>query len=196
MKVSREQVVENRRNILEAAARLFKEQGFDSVTLVAVMKEAGLTHGGFYGHFQSKDDLIVQACAYAVAADEIGEVDTLREVFSNYLSAKHRDNRAAGCPFSALGGEAVRQSVEARHELTEGLKCMIDRLGELAPGDSDAERRVAAISTFSSMMGGLVLSRLVSDPILSDELLAANRQSLAKLDEARATNQRRRRRTK
>jgi TetR/AcrR family transcriptional repressor of nem operon len=193
MKVSREQVVENRRNILDAAARLFKEQGFDSVTLVAVMKEAGLTHGGFYGHFQSKDDLIVQACAYAVAADEIGEAGTLHEVFTNYLSATHRDNRAVGCPFAALGSEAVRQSIDARNELTEGLKCMIDRLSELAPGDSDAKRRVAAISSFSAMMGGLVLSRLVGDPVLSDELLAANRQSLAMLDGARATNQRRRR---
>ena len=178
MKVSKDQVAENRRNILGAAARLFAERGFEAVSLAEVMKEAGLTHGGFYGHFTSKEDLVTQACAHAVRPEKDDETRTLLEYCSGYLSPYHRDNRADGCPFAALGSESGRQPVAVRHELTEGLRRMIDQLGKTAPGaDADA-RRAHAISAFSTMLGGLVLARMVDDPGLSDEVLAANRATL------------------
>ncbi|HEY0800432.1 MAG TPA: TetR/AcrR family transcriptional regulator [Steroidobacteraceae bacterium] len=179
MKVSREQVAENRRKILDAAVRLLCERGFDAVTLGDVMKEAGLTHGGFYGYFQSKDDLLAQACAYAVVRDREVTVQPLQDYAVNYLSTNHRDNRAEGCPFSAIGTEAVRQSPEIRRKLTEGLRRYIDRFSETAAGSKPAQRRVDAIASFSAMLGGVILARIVDDGKLSDEVLSANRKTLA-----------------
>jgi TetR/AcrR family transcriptional repressor of nem operon len=180
MKVSRDQVVENRRKILAAAARLFAERGFETVSLAEVMNEAGLTHGGFYGHFSSKVDLVAQACAYAVRPDESTEMQTLLEYSAGYLSAYHRDHRAEGCPFAALGSDAGRQPIEARHELTEGLRRMIDRLSQIAVGKNDVARRAHAITSFSTMLGALVLARMTDDPELSDEVLTANRAAMTK----------------
>jgi len=178
MKVSRDQVAENRRNILAAAARLFAERGFEAVSLAEIMKEAGLTHGGFYGHFRSKDDLVAQACAHAVRPDEAAEARTALDYYIKYLSAYHRDHRADGCPFAALGSDAARQPAAVRHELTEGLRRMIDRLGETVAGKDEAARRAKAIASFSTMLGGLVLARMADDPAFSEELLAANRAHL------------------
>ena len=109
MRVSREQVAENRQKILEAAGRLFRAKGFEAVTVAEVMRAAGLTHGGFYGHFGSKDDLIAQTLAYAswpgrIASDLRAEIDLARYAAS-YLSPRHRDDLAGGCPTAALGAE-------------------------------------------------------------------------------------------
>jgi TetR/AcrR family transcriptional regulator, transcriptional repressor for nem operon len=178
MRVSRERVAENRQNILAAAVRLFSEHGFDTVTLDDVMNEAGMTRGAFYGHFSSKNDLVAQACSYAAQPEET-ETYTLSDYCAEYLTPYHRDNRSGGCPFAALGAEAARQPLETRHQLSEGFKRMIDNLSSSAPGETSAERRVAALSAFSTLVGGLVLARMIDDPTLSDELLAANRKALA-----------------
>jgi TetR/AcrR family transcriptional repressor of nem operon len=177
MKVSREQVRENRANIVAAALTLFKERGFDAVTLADVMGKAGLTHGGFYGHFRSKDDLVAQTCAHATDPGERAKpvFDAYR---TSYLSERHREDVGAGCIYAALGGEVVRQTPQARHALTEGLKTFIDALALTAPGEDEAARRIAALNGFSAMVGGIMLARLVDDPALSDELLGANRTAL------------------
>ena len=180
MKVSGDQVADNRRNILASADRLFAERGFEAVSLAEVMKEAGLSHGGFCGHFKSKEDLVVQPCAHAVRPDEDDEAKTLLDYYTSYLSAYHRDHRAEWCAFAALGREAARQPVAARHELTEGLRRMIDRLGNVALDKDAAARRAQAITSFSTMLGALVLARMIDDPALSDEVLTANRDALAK----------------
>jgi len=177
VKVSREQLAENRRNILAAAARLFRERGFDAVTLDDVMNEANLTRGGFYGHFKSKSDLMAQACAFAMRPTE-HEPQTLLDYCTAYLSKEHRDNRAEGCPVAALGSEAVRQSLETPHKLAEGTKRIIAHLSKSAPGRTASARRIAALASFSAILGGLVLARMVDDPALSDEVLAANRKAL------------------
>ncbi len=114
MKVSREQVAENRRKILDAASRLFRARGFEAVTVAEVMKAAGLTHGGFYGHFKSKDDLIAQTLAHVLAAGAEGERN-LASYAAQYLTPDHRDDLAGGCPTAALGAESgARSSVSAR----------------------------------------------------------------------------------
>ena len=118
MRVSREQVAENRQRILEVAARLFREKGFEGVGVDGIMEEAGLTHGGFYGHFASKADLAEQACAAAVgrsaekweAMARGGPETGLAEIARSYLSKRHRDNPGTGCAFAALGGEVARRS--------------------------------------------------------------------------------------
>src|ERR1700686_3128331 len=161
MKVSREQVAEHRTRILAAAARLFRLRGFDEVTVAEVMKDAGLTHGAFYGYFPSKEALIA-AADYA----------------DGYLSVRHRDNRATSCLFSSLGTEAARGSAELRHGMTEGVRRRIGHLSVEAEGDEPKEKRRAAIAAWSAMIGAMVLARLVDDEKLSKEILSATRASL------------------
>ncbi|HEX4423572.1 MAG TPA: helix-turn-helix domain-containing protein [Kofleriaceae bacterium] len=180
MKVSREQVAEHRQQILEAASRLFRERGYDGVTVAEIMGAAGLTHGGFYGHFASKDDLIAHTLAYLsphqppAGADRPAEAD-LATYRAGYLSPSHRDDRAGGCPVAALGGETVRQSPEARAAMTDSLRRQLARFAATAPGGDAAARRRAAIGNWAAMVGAVILARLSDDPALSDEVLQQTR---------------------
>ena len=179
MRVSRERLAENRRRILEAAGRLFRAKGFEAVTVAEVMQAAGLTHGGFYGHFRSKDDLIAQTLAHTLLAGENrrrspAEIDLARYAAS-YLSPRHRDDLAGGCPTAGLGAETIRQSPEARAAMTAGLRRQIELLSESAPGADPAERRRAAIGSWAAMVGAVILARLSDDPRLSDEVLEETR---------------------
>jgi TetR/AcrR family transcriptional repressor of nem operon len=179
MKVSREQVAENRKRILDAAARLFRERGFESVTVAEVMSAAGLTHGGFYGHFDSKEALIDAAMAHQPASQR-GRVtlENAGRYADSYLSRQHCDDIGSGCQFAALGTEAARASNEVRHTLTESLRRQIDTLSASSPGATQQERRRAAMASLATMVGGVMLARLVDDDALSDEILAAARESL------------------
>jgi TetR/AcrR family transcriptional repressor of nem operon len=178
MRVSREQMAENRRTILDEAGRLFRERGFDSVTVAEVMQAAGLTHGGFYGYFKSKDELIAGALADVLARrpDPPGD---LAAVAAGYLSQTHRDNRAAGCPTAALAAETVRLAGDARTEMTTGLKRQIERLSRIAPGENAAQKRQAAIGSWAAMVGALILARVSDDLALSDEILDQTKSWLA-----------------
>jgi TetR/AcrR family transcriptional repressor of nem operon len=179
MKVSREQVVENRRRILDAAAQLFRERGFEKVTVAEIMSAAGLTHGGFYGHFDSKETLINAAMAHEQTSRRSRPpLENAAHYADSYLSGQHRDNIGASCPFSSLGTEAARGSPEVRHTLTESLRRWVDAFSASSEGATPHERRQNAIATVSAMVGGMVLARLVDDDRLSDEMLAAVRASL------------------
>jgi TetR/AcrR family transcriptional regulator, transcriptional repressor for nem operon len=170
MKVSREQVAENRRTILEAASRLFRERGYESVTVAEIMKAAGLTHGGFYGYFASKDALIAGALAEVLSRRPEPTGD-LADYVSGYLSMAHRDNRADGCPTAALAAETVRLTGEPRTEMTAGVKRQIARLSRIVPGETDARKRQAAIGSWAAMVGAMILARVSNDPALSAEIL-------------------------
>lgn len=174
MKVSREQMVENRRRILEVAGRLFRDKGFDAVSVAEVMKAAGLTHGGFYGHFSSKDDLIAQTLAHVLAAFA-GEGGNLRTYLDAYLSPGHRDDCAGGCPTASLAAAVRLQTPAARSAMTEGLRSQIDRIGKALPDLDATDRRRAAIGSFAAMVGAVILARAVDDPTLSDEVLEQTR---------------------
>jgi TetR/AcrR family transcriptional repressor of nem operon len=174
MKVSREQMAENRRRILDAASRLFRAKGFDAVSVAEVMSAAGLTHGGFYGHFNSKDDLVAQTLAHVLALDAGGGGD-LRAYLDAYLSPKHRDNAANGCPTASLAADIRHQTAAARMAMTEGLRSQIDRISEALPGVSQADRRGAAIGTWAAMVGAVILARAIDDPAFSDEILQQTR---------------------
>lgn len=178
MRVSREQVTENRRTILEAAGRLFRERGFDSVTVAEVMKAAGLTHGGFYGYFKSKDELVAAALAEALANVK-GPTGGLSAYAAGYLTPTHRDDRACGCPTAALAAETIRQTGGARTELTTGLKRQIERLSRVTPGKNAFQKRRAAIGNWAAMVGAMILARASDDPALSGELLDQTRAWLA-----------------
>ncbi|HVZ01714.1 MAG TPA: TetR family transcriptional regulator [Dongiaceae bacterium] len=178
MRVTKEQMAEHRRRILEAAGRLFREKGFEAVTVAEVMQAAGLTHGGFYGHFKSKDELIAQTLEQIRTVHPEGA--TLADYAAGYLTEAHRDEHAGGCSFAALGGDTIRQSPEARAAMTERLRRQIARLTALAPGRTEAEKRKAALAGWSAMVGALVLARISDDPELSRELLDGTRDRIAK----------------
>jgi TetR/AcrR family transcriptional repressor of nem operon len=173
MKVSREQVAANRQMILEAAAKLFKSRGFDGVTVADVMQAASLTHGGFYGYFKSKNDLIAHTLAHIFAGAPM-ELD-FAETAESYLSARHCRNVAEGCPVAALGCETSRQTAEARAAMTKGLRQQIERLSAGAIGKSTAEKRKSAIGGWAAMVGAVIMARYSDDPKLSEEVLAQTR---------------------
>jgi TetR/AcrR family transcriptional regulator, transcriptional repressor for nem operon len=190
MRVSREQVAENRRRILESAGRLFRARGFEAVTVAEVMHAAGLTHGGFYGHFKSKDDLIAHTLAHALLAGEKRQQSRtafdLARYARSYLSPRHRDDLDGGCPTAALGADAIRQGPAARAAMTAGLRRRIELLCEAVPGASAAEKRRVAIGSWAAMVGAVILARLSDDPQLSDEVLDQTRAWLDDKGVARA----------
>lgn len=182
MKVSREQFAENRERILDVASTLFREKGFDGIGIADIMKAAGMTHGGFYRHFESKDDLIDQASQKALVRGasywerNIGEGDpetALTRLLQMYLSEAHRDASGRGCAVAALGADAARQNVVVRKTFAHGVEQLVAKLTALLPGRTRAVRRRKALASFSQMVGALVLSRAVDDPALSKEILAA-----------------------
>lgn len=179
MKVSREQAATNRQRVLETAARLFRERGLQGVGVADLMKEAGLTHGAFYGQFASKEDLMAQACARAYeelyeqwSAAALRSPDKpMAGITASYLSTAHRDSPGEGCVTAALGAEAARQGAPVRRAFTEGTRGQLDALAELAPGASRPARRQRAIVTLAAMVGAMVLARTLDDDALSKEVL-------------------------
>jgi TetR/AcrR family transcriptional regulator, transcriptional repressor for nem operon len=186
MRVSREQAAENRERILSVATKLFREKGFDGIGVADLMRSAGLTHGGFYGHFASKEDLVAQACARALARSveawaqsaEEGARSPLAAITASYLSAKHRDHPGSGCLLAALGADVPRQGASVRRAVTEGLRRLIVVLTRVVPGRSTAAKRERALATMASLVGALVLARAVDDKTLSEEILQATAASL------------------
>ena len=177
MRVSREQMLANRLRILDAASRLFREKGFEAVSVAEVMKAAGLTHGGFYGHFDSKDDLIAQAIAHIFTIEESGEGGRgeLPAYLDAYLSPGHRDSVGEGCPTAALVADIRRQAPAARLAMTEGFRSQIGRVAEAIPALDAADARRQAVGTWAAMVGAVLLARATDDPALSEEILRETR---------------------
>lgn len=190
MRVSRAEAAQNRERIIETAAKLFRERGFDGIGVADLMKSAGLTHGGFYGHFASKEDLMAQACARALdsslatlsAVAEQGSENGLTAVASAYLSPAHRDSPGEGCVLAALGAEAARHGSPVRSAFTQGVRTALDMLTRLVPGQSERIRRERALATYASMIGALVIARAVDDPELSGQVLQSVLASVARTD--------------
>lgn len=180
MRVSREKAAENRERIVETAARMFREEGFDGVGVDAIMSAAGLTHGGFYGHFGSKDDLATEAVTRALqhGGEKQRRYTNLGDLMSGYLSGRHRADRANGCAIAALGGDIVRQGEGVRGALTASVRGQLDRFSHLLRSGTAANRRRRAITTLAGMVGALTLARAVNDPALSEEILEAARDVL------------------
>jgi len=177
VRVTRKQAAANREKVLEVASTLFRERGFDGIGVAEIMKRAGLTHGGFYGQFGSKDDLAAETTARVLGKAGwqerlTGKADpSFGEVVRAYLSPRHRDDPRTGCLFSALGSDAARQPRAVRRAFTDGFRARIDALLRLVPGRSAAARREKALATMAGLVGALILSRAVDDPALSDEIL-------------------------
>ena len=184
MRVTRAQADAHRERILEVAGTLFRERGFDGIGVADIMKRAGLTHGGFYGHFESKDDLAAEITTRVLGREGwlerlTGRPDpSVTDVVRAYLSPRHRDDAGHGCLFAAVGSDVVRQPRPIRRAFTEGLRLRMEALRQVMPGRSAATRRQKAIATMAGLVGALILSRAVDDPKLSDEILEATSASL------------------
>jgi TetR/AcrR family transcriptional repressor of nem operon len=183
MRKSREEAAQTRKRIVTTAAREFRKHGIVATGLNDLMKAAGLTHGGFYKHFESKDQLVAEACAEAVEAIIEFVTNTAGRgtpVAKAYLSTSQRDNPAAGCPLAAIGSELARSDEKTRAAATEGFLKLVDitagQFGKAKP--ADARRR--ALAAVSTMIGALTMSRMVTDPELSAEILREAKKSLSK----------------
>jgi TetR/AcrR family transcriptional regulator, transcriptional repressor for nem operon len=190
MKVSKEQAALNRERVVETAARLFREKGYGGIGVADLMKGAGLTHGGFYGNFGSKEALMEEVVTYAIdRANQNWDMllqkkpeQPLEAIVAPYLSLQHRDNPGAGCAMAALGPEVARMAPGVRCAVTEGVRKQLDKLAALMPPDDPDEKRQAALVTYASMVGALVLSRAVNDETLSSEILEAVHSALTGVD--------------
>jgi len=186
MRVSREQAAASRERILDVASKLFREHGLEGIGVADLMSSAGLTHGGFYGHFSSKEALMAQACDRALArsvaywtklaASDDGK--PLSRIAESYLSTRHRDNPGAGCAVAALGADASRRGSIVRRAMTEGVRALVDVLARIVPGRTGALKRRKALTIYASMVGALVLARAVDDADLSKEILKAVSDSI------------------
>ncbi len=180
MRVSRAQAEENRDRIITVASRLFREHGFDGIGLKDLMKGAGLTQGGFYKQFTSKDDLAALASRRALesatrrwSAAAADTSDPLEAVMAFYLSKDHRGEKAEGCPLVALGADAARQSANVRRPFEDGIRAHFEILDELM-GDADSSSpSEKSMAILSMMVGAVTLSRIIEDESLSERVLDA-----------------------
>jgi TetR/AcrR family transcriptional repressor of nem operon len=181
MRVSREQAAKNRAHIIDTAARLFREKGYSGIGVADLMKEAGLTHGGFYGNFDSKEALAGAACGRAfentlarweavLAADP---ETALAQIVRHYLSRRHVAHPGQGCAVAAMGSDLARMSDPVRTIATDGIRAEIALLAPLMEGATDIARRRAALAAYAGMVGALVVARAVNDDALGDEILDA-----------------------
>jgi TetR/AcrR family transcriptional repressor of nem operon len=189
MKVTREQATQNRDRVVSTAARLFRERGFDGIGISDLMKEVGLTHGGFYAQFPSKEHLMAEAASKA--ADE--RAAAMHKQFQEapekgvagfaerYLSRRHRDNPGEGCYMATLGIDVARHGPLVRDAFTRSVRSAFEILAEAEKAASEKDRRSQAIADYAMMIGGMVLARAVSDENLSDEILATLKAQITEL---------------
>ena len=168
--------------ILQAATRAIRRSGYAGVGVAEIMREAGLTHGGFYAHFPSREAMLAEAADRA-GAESVGALDRFasnapsedayRALVKTYLSRAHVERSETGCPVAALGSEMPRQAPEVRRAATRRINDMIALITRYVPGDNDTSNRQKALAITATMVGALILARAIDDPQLSGEVLAA-----------------------
>ena len=189
MRYPPEHKAQNHENILSVAARSFREHGGDSSGIGTVMKKVGLTKGGFYRHFKSKDDLFVEAVARALeetgrgmleVARSAPEGQALRAIIETYLSARHASSLGTGCTLSALGPELARKPVGVRRRIEAALEAYRERLLPFVPGRTRDEKVAKLRLLFPSMAGVLMMARFTSDPHQREQRLKEARSFFIK----------------
>jgi len=186
---SRAEKAKTHKRIVSIASKKFREEGLAGVGIADLMKEAGLTVGGFYKHFDSRDDLVAEAISSAFggwkrrvdAAASGGPPVSLAKLIDDYLNAAHRDDPGTGCAFSALAPEIARSDKRTRALTTEQVRNDIQLIAALIPGRDPHAVRSQAILTFSALVGAMSLARTVSDEALSREILKSVAELLKNL---------------
>ena len=176
---SKAQKTKTHKRIISIASKRFREKGLARVGIAELMKEAGLTVGGFYKHFDSRDDLVAEAVSSAFggwkrrvdAAKAGGPSVSLAKLIDDYLDEAHRDDPGTGCAFSALAPEIARSDKQTRALTSEQVRNDIQLIAGLLPGKDKSRARSRAILIFSALVGAMSLARAVSDEGLSREIL-------------------------
>ena len=176
---SRAEKAKTHKRIVSIASKKFREEGLAGVGIAELMKEAGLTVGGFYKHFDSRDDLVAEAVSSAFggwkrrvdAAASGGTSVSLAKLIDGYLNTAHRDDPGTGCAFSALAPEIARSEKRTRAVTSEQARNDIQLIAGLLPDEDNRRARSKAILTFSALVGAMSLARAVSDEALSREIL-------------------------
>ena len=192
MRITQEEAAENKAKIVAAAASKFREKGFDGISLADLLRDVGLTHGGLYNHFKSKEELEAAACelAFEKSATKLNAVSerpaaerhaALTEYVSNYLLREARDARVA-CPIVSLSSEAARRGTALRRRFAEGIRHHIRLIGTAVRGRDGrpGAAKEKAVRTLALLVGGLLLARGVKDADagLSDDILAIVRKTI------------------
>ena len=183
MGYSKSDKAETHTRIVSVAAKRFRERGLEGIGVADVMKEAGVTVGGFYKHFGSRDELVVEALATAFKDLDVWEEHTkdMAQLLQNYLAEAHRDAPETGCAMGALLGDMTRGSKSARALYTERVKRSLAFTSALLPSGPRSDKRGRALLILSALLGAINLSRAVSDPDLSREILHGVRDQLISL---------------
>jgi TetR/AcrR family transcriptional repressor of nem operon len=191
VRLTSEQARQNRKLILETASRMFRLHGMEEVSVADIMKQCGFTHGGFYNHFKSKEELAAEAvaCAFEKFAHGLSEKfasarspqKAFERIIAEYLSPAYRDSSTGGCPASALPADAARGGKEVQTAFAEGVESYLE-IFAAEKGGGKQEAREKAITLLSGLVGALILSRAVKrgNPMLSDELLRSARKRLCR----------------
>lgn len=186
MRYSREHKLETHARIVKKASVRIREKGAHGIGVADLMKDAGLTHGGFYAHFDSREALVIEAFAYAMdrsterwrkLAETIPPEKRMATIVETYLTPLHRDDPGHGCAVTALGAEIARESPKTRKAFAAKLEQMVDMLAEQLPDVPRKAARKQALATLSTMVGTLVLARIAGSGELSDDILGAGRDA-------------------
>lgn len=179
MKVSKEKMAEHREQIIVAATKRFREKGFDGIGVADLMKEVGLTHGGFYGHFSSKEELVGLASQRALRETAIkwekvieqAPSDPVEALANYYLSERHQCHPETGCVFASLGSELARQSRSVKEVVMQEELTFLELLSRVMPKGTKAARRKQAIIVLAGLVGAMILARSTPEGALSQEIL-------------------------
>lgn len=185
MRMSREAMAHHHEEIVRAASRMLRERGIEGTSVADLMQAVGLTHGGFYRHFDSKDALVAEAAEAAFAeklsaleksAEKSGSADAVKEYAERYLTQNHVTKRGMGCPMAALGADVAREDLAVRDVFADGAQQL---LAELSAGLSGgpAQRREKAMRLLAMLVGAVIIARAVSDQRLGNEILSSCRKA-------------------
>jgi TetR/AcrR family transcriptional regulator, transcriptional repressor for nem operon len=185
MRKNRDETIQTRQRIVVAASRSFREKGIDGVGVVDLMQSAGLTHGGFYKHFDSKSSLVAEACSVALkeslselaqSTTQVNDHESMLALVSAYLSRAHSLHPERGCAIAALGSEAIRSNGRVKDTMADGVENLLEliRVQLNRQGVSDADSKAHGV--LSSLVGGLLLSRAVPTAVQSKAFLNDTKQ--------------------
>jgi TetR/AcrR family transcriptional repressor of nem operon len=187
MRYSKEHKLETHARIVKKASVRLREKGAHGVGVADLMKEAGLTHGGFYAHFASREALVIEAFAYAMdraterwrkLAEQTPSDKRLSTIVDSYLTPLHRDDPGHGCAVPTLGAEIARESPKTRRAFAAKLEQMIDMMADQILDVPRKTARKQAMATLATMMGTMVMSRIAGNGEFSDEILSAGREAV------------------
>lgn len=175
---------ETHQRIVDSASALLRESGVNGIGVADLMRSVGLTHGGFYAHFESKEQLVAEAVSIALgqtiarlraAADGVPRNVARQALVDSYLDARHRDNPGKGCAAAALGADVSRLGPEARTAFEQRLEEIVELLQDYGGGRGDGRKK--ALVLFSTLVGAMVLARAVKSKAVSEEILQAAREA-------------------